>query len=95
MKPPTAAPAKYPCAIMCCGCRSLLGSDGKPVALDLGFVDITQVACFSDGAAADAFAAKHGWQIADKDGPNHRCPDCLKEAARSEKRGCYIPWPPA
>lgn len=66
----------------------------------LGVLPLEEVASFSNGDAADLFAAKHGWQITDSEGPNHRCPECLSNSTRLEeteerpaRRGAYIPWP--
>lgn len=96
---PIPAPPLKPWMVLCCGCYRLMDRDGKPWAprpLDAdpksGVVPIGHIADFATHAEADQFAKGHGWQIADEAGPNHRCPDCLKEseAKRGRGRGAYV-----
>ena len=89
--------AVKPFALMCCGCRGVLAESGKLIPFDKcvgnGFLDTRQLATFSGKEEADAHAVKLGWSVEDKDGPNHRCPDCKKKAKSEpepKRRGAYL-----
>ena len=72
-----------------------MGTDGAPALPFSGsvFEFSKVVASFDTKEEADSFALAHGWQTVDKDGMNHRCPNCVQlEAGRNSttKRGAYI-----
>lgn len=93
-------------ALACCGCGRGLKDDGgmtvysvlQPLtaAEDHGILDISklkELKGFVSTAEADEFAVTHGWQISDDKGPNHRCPECVKNESREgvrQRRGAYI-----
>jgi hypothetical protein len=68
-------------AIMCCGCKSLLGADGEVIAWNASGV-LQNVAGFNEVSEGDEAANRAGWQVADKTGPNHRCPFCVHKEMR-------------
>lgn len=90
--------------VMCCGCGRLLGPDGKLVGEKTGgggflVKDGKMGADFPTKEAADKAASKSGWSVADEDGPNHRCPECVErlrtkqevdEEYSQSRRGAYI-----
>lgn len=85
-----------PWCIMCCGCSRLLAVDRVTMVPRASNIQLSQVACFETHAAADEAAAAAGWSVADTDGSNHRCPECIKEEASvSEeasvnRRGAFV-----
>jgi len=66
------------------------------VPIEVSPPESSKFASFPDKAAADAAATAAGWQTADADGPNHRCPECLSEERLAAvglaqyNRGAYI-----
>src|SRR5437868_3406367 len=77
---------------MCCGCYRLMGKDGKPISVCRdkgGFISWSDTAEFPNAKAADQSAEKAGWQVKDKEGPNHRCPDCAAKA-KTKGRGAIV-----
>ena len=93
--------------VMCCGCFRMMAPDGKPLAgmrLKNGVpepvsgITADDIAWFASNAECDEAAKKHGWTVEDREGPNHRCPDCIRaaELERSpysghvERRGAYV-----
>lgn len=59
-----------PWAIMCCGCRKMMGPHGE--ALERVGSWFSAI-CFASKDEADVFALSVGWTT---DGGNHRCPTC-------------------
>jgi hypothetical protein len=98
--------------VMCCGCGHLLNKDGSvgpqiafdgvlsyDAVLKLSDAEKTAIASFDTRFECDAVATKAGWATYDREGPNHRCPKCLKihnervEADRiadPPRRGAYL-----
>ncbi len=95
--------------VMCCGCYRMMAPAGKPLtALRPGTHGIPEpmseigpndIAWFATKEQANEAAQRFGWSTEDREGPNHRCPDCI--AAESEykptayagmvkRRGAYI-----
>ena len=60
-------------------------------------INLENVASFDTKPEADSVAKGFGWQIADGEGANHRCPECLDKAyqerqrATEEGRGAILP----
>jgi hypothetical protein len=59
-------------------------------------VTADDIAWFSSNEECDEAAKKHGWRVEDREGPNHRCPDCIRaeqqeaSASHVERRGAYV-----
>lgn len=86
-------------ALMCCGCRGVMQNDGSVRVADA--INLMEARSFPSKKDADAFAVEHGWSVEDKEGPNHRCPGCIRadafaagveagERRASGARGAYI-----
>jgi hypothetical protein len=103
--PPT--PKKFKTlGVMCCGCYRMMAPDGKLLAgmrtgkggvpEPIAEVTAEDFAWFSSKEAADEAAKRAGWRTEDREGPNHRCPDCIAVAeeevsrGRLARRGAYI-----
>lgn len=77
-----------PWAVMCCRCKRIMGTDGKPVDTTTGLVALAGCASFATHEAADAMAFQWGWQVKDALGPNHRCQECRGQ--HGGRRGAYV-----
>ena len=77
-----------PWIIQCCGCGRLMASTGTTLEFRPGLIFSPEIAAFETTAAADVFAAEHGWIVADAQGPNHRCPKCPNRSVGP--RGGYL-----
>lgn len=81
-------------AILCCGCGAVLLPDGSLLNEGAGLVssmlfkDLAIALAYASKDEADATALKHGWQIRDSLGPNHRCPKCVSR--QTAGRGHYL-----
>ncbi len=91
--------------VMCCGCYRMMMVDGKAltgmrkgprgVPEPISEVSTSDIAWFASKAEADEAAKKFGWSTEDREGANHRCPDCQKELGKPSarmvaQRGAYI-----
>lgn len=81
---------------MCCGCYRMMAPDGKPLAgmrmnaqgipEPLAKVTAEDIAWFSSKDEGNEAAAHFGWSTEDREGPNHRCPDCIAAEKRERRK---------
>jgi hypothetical protein len=84
--------------VMCCGCRAILGKNGKLVKHAGGIVQLDVPSFFANFTGgelcaefqnvdeANAAARKAGWRVEDG---NHRCPECLEIIRRHQDEVLY------
>jgi hypothetical protein len=83
--------------VMCCGCYRMMAPDGNPLTgmrpgnngvpePIIKQVNTEDIAWFASKTECDEAAVKFGWRVEDREGPNHRCPDCI-EAEHSPYAG--------
>lgn len=80
------------CAIMCCGCISVMQQDGSTRKWKISKSQ-PDAATFSSGEEADKAAIALGWSVEDG---NHRCRECtakmqVERMSEMGRRGAVVP----
>lgn len=85
-------------ALVCCGCRKMLGPNGETVDIRPALESLTfnwsMVADFPDKKSADEAARKADWRAENGD---HRCLDCVNSerflrGSTRRAKGAYVEW---